>query len=405
MRNNRRLAIRSSLLAALVIGLAVISSRLQADTGTCGGATTTLPFTDVMSSPFFCQIAEAFFSGLTNGTSATTYSPSSPVPREQMAAFITRTQDSALRRGSKRAALAQFWTTIPRYPVPFGGLGTTTVGTTPFLVKSDGADLWVANFGSGTVSRVRGSDGKVLDTWTGATNASGVLVAMGRVFVTGDTTPNGKLFMIDPTAPAGPVSEMTGSGLGAFPRDIAFDGSRVWTANQGGSVSIVTPSMSTPWSVSTVTTGFSEPNSILFDGSNIWVTDEAASKLLKLDGACNVVQIISVGLTPGSPVFDGTNIWVPSFSDNTVTVVRAATGAVVATLSGNGLDGPVQAAFDGQRILVTDNVANLVSLWRAADLTPISIFSTGLGTSPFGVCSDGTYFWITLQSTNQLARF
>jgi hypothetical protein len=26
------------------------------------------------------------------------------VPREQMAAFITRTQDSALRRGSKRAS-------------------------------------------------------------------------------------------------------------------------------------------------------------------------------------------------------------------------------------------------------------------------------------------------------------
>jgi hypothetical protein len=27
----------------------------------------------VMASPFFCQIAEAFFSGLTNGTSATNY--------------------------------------------------------------------------------------------------------------------------------------------------------------------------------------------------------------------------------------------------------------------------------------------------------------------------------------------
>jgi hypothetical protein len=132
-----------------------------------------------MSSPFFCQIAEAFFSGLTNGTSANTYSPSSPVPREQIAAFITRTQDSALRRSSKRAALDQFWTTTPDYASSSGGLGTTAVGLQPTLVKSDGADLWVANAGSNTVSRVRGSDGKLLDTWTGATSAGGVLVAMG----------------------------------------------------------------------------------------------------------------------------------------------------------------------------------------------------------------------------------
>src|SRR6516162_3011693 len=136
MMTNRRLSIRLTLLVSLLIALTVGSSRLRADTGTCGGVTTTLPFTDVMSNPFFCQIAEAFFSGLTNGTSATTYSPSAPVPREQMAAFITRTQDSALKRGSKRAALDQFWTTTPNYPPTSGGLGTTTVGNGPELVKS-----------------------------------------------------------------------------------------------------------------------------------------------------------------------------------------------------------------------------------------------------------------------------
>jgi hypothetical protein len=89
MRTNRRFVNRIALLASLVVALTIASSRLQADTGTCGGVATTLQFT-VMSSPFFCQMAEAFFSGLTNGTSATTYSPSQNVPREQMAAFITR---------------------------------------------------------------------------------------------------------------------------------------------------------------------------------------------------------------------------------------------------------------------------------------------------------------------------
>src|SRR5262249_3452082 len=181
MKINRQLAIRIVLLLSLIVNLTVISTRHHADTGTCDGVTTTVPFTDVMGSQFFCQIAEAFFSGLANGTSATTYNPSGNVTRDQMAAFITRTQDSALRRGNKRAALDQFWTTTPNYASSVGGLGTTTVGTFPELVKSDGENLWVANLLGNTVSEVEASTGKLLNTWTGATAATGVLVAMGRV--------------------------------------------------------------------------------------------------------------------------------------------------------------------------------------------------------------------------------
>src|SRR5262249_16792591 len=159
------------------------------------------------------------------------YNPSGNVTRDQMAAFITRTQDSALRRGNKRAALQQFWTTTPNYPSANGGLGTTTVGSQPFLVESDGTDLWVANAISAPVSRVRASDGKQLDTWTAATSARGVLVAMGRVFVTGNTFP-GSLYMIDPTQAGGAVTVVS-STLGSDSLGIAFDGSRIWTANTG----------------------------------------------------------------------------------------------------------------------------------------------------------------------------
>src|SRR5262249_28650081 len=148
--------------------------------------------------------------------------PSGNVTRDQMAAFITRTQDSALRRGNKRAALDQFWTTTPRYPAASGDLGTTTVGTAPELAKSDGADLWVPNFLSDTVSRVRASDGKLLDTWTGADGAFAALVAMGRVFVTANTNP-GKLYMIDPRQAGGPVTVVS-SVLEIEPAGIAFDG-------------------------------------------------------------------------------------------------------------------------------------------------------------------------------------
>ena len=74
MKWNKRTLYKLALIVAVLTVLSVSSSRLRADSGTCGGVTTTLPFIDVMGNAFFCQSAEAYFSGLTNGTSGTTYS-------------------------------------------------------------------------------------------------------------------------------------------------------------------------------------------------------------------------------------------------------------------------------------------------------------------------------------------
>src|SRR6185503_10399804 len=109
MKLNSRITLRIALFLFLVLSLTLLSTRMRADTGSCGGVSVTLPFTDVMASGFFCQIAEAYFSGLTNGTSATTYSPAANVTRDQMAAFVTRTMDQSLKRGSRRAAHNQWW--------------------------------------------------------------------------------------------------------------------------------------------------------------------------------------------------------------------------------------------------------------------------------------------------------
>lgn len=392
---NRSIYYRATLLVAAMIVITAASAQLKADTGSCGNGSTSLPFTDVPAgNVFFCSIAEAYFSALTNGTTATTYNPSDTVTREQMAAFITRTMDQSLQRGSRRAALKEFWTPISR-----NGLGFTNVGIAPALVVSDGADIWVPNETSGTVSRVRGSDGKLLETWTGASSAVGALSATGKIFVTGTTNP-GRLYEIDPYQPAGAVSVLT-SALGAFPQGIAFDGERIWTAG-GSSVSIVSFN---PLSVTVLTAGFDNPRGLVYDGVNMWVTNQGTDKLFKLDSNGLIIQAIDVGQTPGFPVFDGTNIWVPSALSDTVTVVRASTGAVLAILKTAGLNGSLVAAFDGERVLVTNPTGNSVFLWKAADLTPLGSVNTGPNTRPFGACSDGLNFWIALAFSNQLARF
>lgn len=408
MTMKANIAIRIALLIALTVSVTVLSARLQADTGTCGGASTTLPFTDVVaaSNVFFCSIAEAYFSGLTNGTTPTTYSPGASVPRDQMAAFVSRTLDQSVKRSGRRASLDQFWTNQGA-----NNLALTTVGANPQIVQSDGADLWVASSGDNTVSRVRASDGKLLGAWTGADSAVGVLCALGKVFVTGETSP-AKLYQIDPTLAPGMVTTLGNPpNLGVSPESMAFDGQKIWTANIGppGSVSIITPS---PIAITTVTAGFTSPQGLIYDGANIWVTDNIAGtvdKLHKLSSVGGILLSVDVGNTPRRPAFDGTNIWVPHQGGTSDLIVVRANGAlagtVLATLTGNGLLGSISAAFDGERILVTNLSGNSVSVWKASDFTPIGTFSTGAGTVPVGACSDGLNFWITLNSTGKLARF
>ena len=374
------------LAVCLVAFLCILAGGANAVLGTCG------PFTDTASDAFCPFVLEVFYLGITTGTSATTYDPTANVTRLQMAAFLSRTVDRVLLRGSRRAALDQFWT------VP--AIGNTTVGPNPRQVKSDGTDIWVADETEGNVRRVRGGDMKVLNTWTGAPSARAVICLGNIVAVTGETNP-GQLYGIDPLLPPGAVT-VVASNLGNGPKGIAWDGARFWTAN-AGSISIVPANGPPPWTATTVTTGFNNMFGPTFDGNNIWVANNTNGRLLKLDSTGGILQTVTVGSAPIFPLFDGTNIWVPNFNDATISIVRPGSGAVLATLTGNGLSQPGQAAFDGQRVVVTSVNTTNVSLWKAADLTPIGNFD--IGDFSRGACSDGTYFWIALPAAGQIARF
>src|SRR5215475_7137658 len=136
----------------LVVPIGLLAALAGAATGfvqdQCG------PFTDV--SPTVCPyVLEMYYLGITAGTSPTTYSPDNTVTRGQAAVFVSKGVNQAIARSSRRAALGQWWTTTPHWDL---GLGVTDVGDTPYLPQSDGADIWVPNFGDETVSRIRASD-------------------------------------------------------------------------------------------------------------------------------------------------------------------------------------------------------------------------------------------------------
>ncbi len=413
MNARLRGALVATLTILLVLGLAFSSARLDADVadvGTCAGVSVTLPFTDVPGgSLFFCAIGSAFFSGLVNGTSATTYNPSGGVTRDQMSAFVVRTQDSAVRRASRRAAAGQ-WAT----PRDMGVLkATTPVGIGAVHACFDGEDVWVAALG-GTLTRVNASDGRVLQQWTGMVSAVSPISAAGFIFVATQSVP-GRLYQIDPSLPEGAGTQVAGN-LGDNPSSIAFDGLNLWTADAGtgpglGSISrynVVTKA------VTIFGVGFDQPIGILFDGTHLWVVDHHADALLRVDPTtAGVLETVPMGAVPPSlaqPVFDGVNVWVPV--ENALRVVRTSTPAVLlATLTGNGLGAAGgAAAFDGERVLVTNRIGYELSLWKASNLAPLGSvpLAASIRPGPVGVASDGLHFWVVINdvvSIGSLLRF
>jgi len=90
-----------ALVASVAMGAGVATAVVQDVCGT---------FTDV--SPAFCPyVLEMYYLGITAGTSPTTYSPEAMVTRGQAAVFVSKGVNQAIARSSRRAALAQWWTT------------------------------------------------------------------------------------------------------------------------------------------------------------------------------------------------------------------------------------------------------------------------------------------------------
>jgi YVTN family beta-propeller protein len=373
----------------------------------CGGVDYPFPYTDVsgVGAAFCPGIMEAYVTGVSKGTTPTTFSPNNTVTRVQMTTFLQRSLDQGLARASRRGALNQWWTPESLSAATQG----ISIGPSPVYCAADGKDIWTSTFG--TVVQVQANTGKVLGTWTGATNDRGILVAAGKVFADGDTAP-GSLYLIDPTLAPGAVS-LAASNLGNNPAGIAFDGTHLWTANNAGSVSIITLAATTPYppgNVTTVSTGFSVLTGIVYDGAHIWVADSGAGTLLKLDAAGAILQTVAVGTNPAQLGFDGANIWVPNAGSNSVTVVQASSGSVVATIpadASNLLNAPIGAAFDGERMLVTNfgngSSNSSVSVFKAADLSFIVNLATGGG--PISPCSDGINFFVPLENAATLLRF
>ena len=195
------------------------------------------------------------------------------------------------------------------------------------------------------------------------------------------------------------------ANLGDSSFGLAFDGARIWTANEGHDSFDRHAGAALPWTVTNVSGDFGVLNGVVFDGANIWVTDQNFRALDKLDTSGAILQTVTVGQSPQSPFSTARTSGCPTSRPLPCRSFGPAAGPAGDSdrqrpgLSDTG--GLRRRAHPGD-----EHVGGItVSLWKAADLSVLGSFSTGISSQPVGVCSDGLHFWITLQTPGQVARF
>ncbi|MEY3361445.1 MAG: hypothetical protein RL531_1164 [Actinomycetota bacterium] len=238
--------------------------------------------------------------------------------------------------GEQCAATASWYDTTCR-------VNSLVVGTGPVGIAVTSNRIWIANSGSGTVTKINPNANTTIATVT----------------------------------------------VGAEPGPIAYDGTAIWVGNRGdGTVTRVDASANT---VVTTIDVEGTPGGIATDGTSVWVTVTERDLAVRIDPASNaIVATAAAPESPGPIAFDGRHLWVGGTS--AVRVIDPTTGAQVAEIP--VASGPVQA-------LQSDGAA----MWVAADapeILPIDLASRAAGV-PVGLpdpatalAFDGDDVWVTV---------
>jgi len=261
---------------------------------------------------------------------------------------------NALRAAQKR------W-----YPVNGASAGFPS-GVDPMALAFDGASMWVANYGAGTVAKLRASDGQNLGSFP----------------------------------------------VGRGPLALAFDGANVWVANQlDGTVSKLRASDGLL--LGTFPAGV-RPTAMAFDGAFLWVASEVhgpgnpLQKLRPSDGS--LVASYGIGgfsctmtgsrysIYPMDLLSDGEMLWVlfGCYSDQSgVARIRPGDGTVAAAFEGNAFVG---MQFDGANLWVASWMfPHAVYKLRKSDASVLCAY-TGNPAYPFtaaveALAFDGLHLW------------
>jgi YVTN family beta-propeller protein len=268
---------------------------------------------------------------------------------------------------------------------------TVNVGAAPLGMCFDGANVWVANWGNGTLTKLS-VNGANLGTYGVGVEAAAVCFDGTSIWVVSYL--NNFAAKLNPGTGAG-----TAYTVGTHPYSICFDGANIWTANRDGT-NVTKLNPNTGAVIGTYTVGLL-PSAVCYDGASIWVANFGSGNAMKLNPTNGVVLgTYNVGIDPYGICFDGTSIWVANYGSANVMKLNPSTGTVLGTY--NVGTNPFGICFDGASIWVANMGSANVTKLNASTGAVLATYN--VGPSPSGICFDGFNIWVSNFGTTNVTK-
>jgi Collagen triple helix repeat (20 copies) len=261
---------------------------------------------------------------------------------------------------------------------------TYSAGTNPAAIAFDGSSLWITNYTSNVVTKLRANDGVIVGTYSTGAWSLGIAFDGANIWVVNSNSNTVTKLQASDGTLVGTYS------VGSSPSEAVFDGANIWVTNTWSNS--VTELRATDGTVMGSYSTGTNPKGITFDGANIWVSNYGSNNMTELrasDGT--LLGTFTLGTGPYGVAFDGLNIWAVNGGDNTVTKLRASDGTLIGTYPVGHT--PYYIAFDGSNIWVTNGGDNTVTKLRASSGALVGTYPVGL--RPDMVAFDGNNVWVT----------
>jgi hypothetical protein len=264
-------------------------------------------------------------------------------------------------------------------------------GKEPVGLAFDGANIWAADYGGNTVTKVRANDGAKLGTFGVGADPNSLAFDGANIWVANSYSNNVTKLR------AGDGKNLGTFAVGKSPLMIAFDGQSIWVT----STNAVSKLQVSDGKV-LGTFPLSGASGLTFDGTYLWVAcwgkvnSPGTVAKMKTDGT--IVGSYPVGVEPWGVAYDGASIWVANMAAGTVTKLRASNGATLGTFS--LYNSPRYIVFDGTNIWVSTFNALVYEL-RDSDGVTLGYFPGG----DEGLAFDGANVWIASFAGNAVTKF
>jgi predicted Ser/Thr protein kinase len=221
-------------------------------------------------------------------------------------------------------------------PDPCGkSIHTFPVDTAPVALATDGASLWVASAANSTLTQVSLDTGQEQARFKLPHVPSSMIYADGALWTSNSF--------------AGTVTKISTNGetlgdyaVGTEPLGMAFDGSSLWVALQGGRAVVqIDP---TDGRLARTIPLDGQAHAVAFDGRHLWAALGDSHEVLEIDPAGgDVLARVEVGERPSALIFDGTSLWSADLGSKAVSRIDVTTAERMTTVSLQG--GPYALAW------------------------------------------------------------